>query len=69
MSYKILSTKEQKTIITTVEYTLKDGSTTIVDVSHFMPKSEDDITKGIENRLISENNRLEELANESKVEE
>lgn len=69
MSYKVLETKEQKTVITTVEFTLKDGSSKIVDVSHFMPKSEDDITKGIENRLISENNRLDELVNESKVEE
>lgn len=68
MSYKILETKEQKTVITTVEFTLNDGSTKTIDVSHFMPKSEDDIIKGIENRLITENNRLDELANESKVE-
>ena len=60
MSYKILNTREEVTVITTVEYTLKDDSIVTINVSYFMPKSEDDIVKGIENRLITENNRLDE---------
>lgn len=63
MSYNILNTREQLTVITTVEYTFEDGSTSIIDVSHFMPKSEDDIIKGIENRFITEQlnkNNIEE---------
>lgn len=54
MSYKILNTKEQITVITTVEYTFEDGSTLIIDVSHFMPNSEDDIIQGVKNRFITE---------------
>lgn len=52
--YKILNTREEVTVITEVEYTFEDGSTSIVNVSHFMPNSEDDIIKGIENRFITE---------------
>ena len=52
--YKILNTREEVTVITEVEYTFEDGSTSIVNVSHFMPKQEDDIIKGIENRFITE---------------
>ncbi len=61
MNYKILNTREEVTVITEVEYTFEDGSTSIVNVSHFMPKSEEDIIKGIENRLVTENNNLENL--------
>lgn len=56
MNYKILNTREETTVITEVEYTFEDGSVSIVNVSHFMPKSEEDIVKGIENRFITEQN-------------
>lgn len=58
MSYKILNTREQLTVITTVEYTLDDNSVITIDVSHFMPKDNNDIINGIENRLVTENNKL-----------
>jgi len=61
MNYKILNTREEVTVITEVEYTLNNGEVIIVNVSHFMPKSEEDIVKGIENRLITENNKLNEV--------
>ena len=56
MNYKILNTREEVTVITEVEYTFEDGSTSIINVSHFMPKSGEDIVKGIENRFITEQN-------------
>lgn len=59
MSYKILEQREQLTVVTTVEYILKDGSTVTIDVSHYMPKDNNDIIKGIENREITENNKLD----------
>jgi len=61
MNYKVLNTREEVTVITEVEYTLNNGEVIIVNVSHFMPKSEEDIVKGIENRLVTENNNLENL--------
>lgn len=58
MPYTILDRKDQVTVITTVEFTLSDGSTKIIDVPHFMPKDEADIIRGIQNREITENNNL-----------
>lgn len=57
MTYKILSRRTEQTVFTTVEYDF-DGQTVIVDVAHFMPNSEEDIIQGIENRAVTEQNRL-----------
>ncbi len=56
MGYRIIETIEQKLIITKVEYTFEDGSTSVIDVTHFQPKNENDIIKGVENRFITEQN-------------
>lgn len=64
MSYTILNRTETiqvveyKTVTTTVQYDI-DGQTITVDVPHFMPLSEDDIILGIENREISERERIQ----------
>jgi hypothetical protein len=63
MSYTILNRTETiqvveyKTVVTTVEYNI-DGEILTIDVPHFMPSSEDDIILGIENREITERNKL-----------
>lgn len=57
MSYKILSTRTEQTVFTTVEYDF-DGQLVVVEVAHFMPESEADIVTGIENRAVSEQRRL-----------
>lgn len=57
MSYKILSTRTEQTVFTTVEYDF-DGQIVTVEVAHFMPESQEDIVKGIENRAVSEQRRL-----------
>lgn len=54
MSFKILNRTEQITVVTDVEYTFDDNTKKVVRVSHFMPKNEDDIIKGIENRFETE---------------
>ncbi len=56
MGYRIIETIEQKLVITKVEYTFEDGSTSVIDVTHFQPKDENDIIKGVENRFITEQN-------------
>lgn len=56
MEYKIIETTEQKLVITKVEYTFEDGSTSVIDVTHFQPKDENDIIKGVENRFQTEIN-------------
>ncbi len=56
MGYRIIETIEQKLVITKVEYTFEDGSTSVIDVTHFQPKNENDIIKGVENRFITEQN-------------
>ncbi len=58
MTYTILKSIEQKTIITSVEYTFDNGDILIIDVSHFEPKSDEDIIIGIENRGITEQNNI-----------
>lgn len=57
MSYKILSTRTEETVFTTVEYDF-DGEIVIVEVAHFMPQSENDIITGIENREVTEKVKL-----------
>ena len=57
MSYKILSRRTEQTVFTTVEYDF-DGQIVVVEVAHFMPESEESILAGIENRAVSEQNRL-----------
>jgi hypothetical protein len=57
MSYKILSRRTEQTVFTTVEYDF-DGQIVVVEVAHFMPESEESIVAGIENRAVSEQNRL-----------
>ena len=54
MIYKELNRRTQNTVITTVEFTFEDGATKEVDISHFMPETEDDILLGISNRYITE---------------
>jgi len=56
MEYKILNTIEEKTIKTLVKFDFLEDPITI---SHFMPQSEEDIIKGIENRYISEKRDLD----------
>lgn len=59
MNYKILSRRTEETVITTVEYDF-NGEVVVVDVAHFMPQSEDDIILGIENRAVTEQQRLQD---------
>lgn len=66
MSYIELSRREEKTIKTLVEFTFADGSVKEIEVSHFMPKDEDEIQLGLQNRLISEQKAIDDalLVNE-----
>jgi hypothetical protein len=60
MSYEIKKVEiEDTTIITEVEFTLKDGSTEIVSIPHFQPETIHDVIVGIENREFCENKDLE----------
>ena len=54
------SRTQQITEAVNVTYTLSDGSTQTVDVSIFMPKSEDDIQQGIINRGITLEQQLQD---------
>jgi hypothetical protein len=54
MSFTILNRQESITINTEVEYTFPDGSKEVINVSHFEPKSEDEILQNIQNRYESE---------------
>lgn len=58
MNYKILARRSEETVFTTVEYDF-DGEIVTVEVAHFMPQSEEDITLGIENRAITEQRRMQ----------
>lgn len=58
MNYKILARRSEETVFTTVEYDF-DGEIVTVEVAHFMPQSEEDITLGIENRAVSEQRRMQ----------
>lgn len=52
---------ERNTIINThVVFIINDQEVEVV-VSHFEPKSEEEIIKGIENRYLSEKKRIDEL--------
>lgn len=54
MTYKILSTRQvEETLITTVEYNF-DNEIVVVDVSHFMPNTSQEIVQNIINRSQSE---------------
>lgn len=54
----IIPARTTNTIFTKVEYDF-DGIIVIVDVAHFMPKSEDYIILGIQNRGITERRKIE----------
>ena len=52
--YKELSRREEKTVRTIIEFIFPDGEKREVEISHFMTKSENEITLGIKNRMVSE---------------
>lgn len=59
--YKVLDTYEEKTVKTIVEYTFNiDGQEVKKEVviSHFMPKDQEEINLGIENRYQTEYQKL-----------
>jgi len=59
MTYKILSTRQiDESLFTTVEYNF-DGTIVTIEVAHFMPKTEEEITQNIINRASSEVTRME----------
>ena len=59
MTYKILSTRQiDESLFTTVEYNF-DGNIVTIEVAHFMPKTEEEITQNIINRASSEVARIE----------
>ena len=63
MTYKILSTTQlDETITTKVEYNL-NGTIVVCDVAHYMPNGIEDIELGISNRAISEQRKLDAIAN------
>ena len=50
MTYKILSTRQvDVTLFTTVEYNF-DGTIVTIELPHFMPKTEEEVTQNIINR-------------------
>lgn len=63
MAYKILNRTETtqvveyKTVVITVEYDI-DGTLVVTDIAHFQPSNEEDIILGIENREVTERERL-----------
>ena len=67
MTYEILNTTTVgETLITTVKYNFS-GTEVTVDISHFMPETSADVTTGILNRAISEQAKLDAIANLSTV--
>jgi Mg/Co/Ni transporter MgtE len=75
MSYKIISIEpREETLNTEVEYTFNDGTKKIVTVSHFMPKTQEEVLQNIQNREDSEQIKIqaikknEELAKELDIE-
>lgn len=63
MAYTILNRREEITVKTEVEYTFEingENHTVTTIVSHFMPQSEEDIVKGIENRALTEQKNIED---------
>lgn len=60
MTYKILETKTQGEIITTiVEYNFGNDNIITVNVAHFMPKNVAEIEQSILNRAASEKVKLD----------
>ncbi len=47
---------EWKTVTTEVKYYLDKGIV-VIEVSHFMPKDDADIIRGLDNRFLSENRK------------
>jgi len=61
MTYKILSVSQiQDTITTTVEITLSTGVETI-DIIHFRPSSVEEINQNVQNRLLSEQSKIDAI--------
>jgi len=54
----IMPARDETTVFTKVEYNF-DGPIVVVEVAHFMPRSEADITLGINNRGVTERRKLE----------
>lgn len=54
MNFTIIDRKESLTVFTDVEYTFPDGSTDVITIPHFEPKSEEEIQQNILNRYESE---------------
>jgi len=50
----LVPSQDCKTVVTKVEYYLDKG-TIIIEVPHFMPKDDNDIIRGLDNRFNSEN--------------
>ena len=62
MTYKITTTRQADiTLITTVEYNF-DGVISIIEIPHFMPKSQAEIEQNIINAAQSELARLQAVA-------
>jgi hypothetical protein len=55
---EVLNENNEKTVTTKVEYLFDEKDTITVDISHFNPKSDDDILLGINNRSVSERRKL-----------
>ena len=59
MTYTILRTEQKEdTLFTDIEYTFDSGEVIIVSVAHFQPQSKEEVIIGIENRGISEEQKL-----------
>ena len=54
MKYNIIGGNTVNIVTTDVEFTFEDGSIEVISISHFNPKDDNDIIKGIENRFITE---------------
>lgn len=54
----IMPARDETTVFTKVEYDF-NGVKVVVDIPHFMPRSEDDITLGINNREVTELRKLQ----------
>jgi len=54
MEYKIIGGNTVNIVTTDVEFTFEDGTVEVISISHFNPKDDEDIIKGIENRYITE---------------
>lgn len=54
MKYEILERRDEPTVKTTVRFTYDDDTEIEVEIAHFMPADDDEITLGIQNRYVSE---------------